>query len=385
MVATAPLTLPIYQTNILTLTHRPAVTMFRYLTSYAALLRRSIFPRPGDRPLQLTLFITSLCNASCAHCFYADRLNADGDLSLDQVRALSRALGPLFSLSLSGGEPFLSPLLAETCLLFARHNSVRRIQIPTNGLLPENIARTTEQILRGTAAEVTVALSVDGLEKTHDRIRGREGCFGKVRETYRLLSGMKGSHRKLRLVTNTAISNLNLEDIPALMALLRNEWTALDSVNWDWVRGQPADPDVSLPPVSRLRALKPTLLSAKAHFLRRSAGWAWAALELAFRDYLFDLDLRTLSERRQVVPCRAPAIHRVVYANGDCSFCETLPSFGNFAREGPAGLLGGKKAERMEREARAGNCFCAHGCHQPFNSLLDPKSWPRILLRLGRV
>lgn len=358
--------------------------MLRYLSQYAALLRQSLFPRPGDRPLQLTLFITSLCNASCAHCFYAGRLNAGNDLTLEQMQALSRSLGPLFSLSLSGGEPFLSPLLAVTCLFFARENAVKRIQIPTNGLLSENIARTTREILQGTNSEITIALSLDGLPATHDHLRGREGCFRNLRETYRLLAGLKEEYRNLRLVTNTVISNRNIDEIPALMALLRKEWTALDSVNWDWVRGQPADPDVRLPPIERCRELKPVLLAAKAHFLRRSTGRLWAAIEIAFRDYLFDLDLRTLSERRQVAPCRAPAIYRVVYANGDCAFCETLPSFGNLAREGPAGLLGGEKAERMGREARAGKCFCAHGCHQPFNALLDPRSWPRILLRLGR-
>lgn len=105
---------------------------------------------------------------------------------------------------------------------------------------------------------------------------------------------------------------------------------------------------------------------------------------MAFRDYLFDVDLRTLSEKRQVVPCRAPGIYRVVYANGDCSFCETLPAFGNVVRGANSELIGGQAAERMRGEVRAGRCFCAHGCHQPFNVILDPRSWPRILLRLGR-
>src|SRR5512138_1578725 len=78
-------------------------------------------------PPFLTLFINSICNQKCEHCFYWRNLNRRDDLSYDELVALSRSLGRIENLNLSGGEPFLRPDFGAVCRQFIEHNRVRQI------------------------------------------------------------------------------------------------------------------------------------------------------------------------------------------------------------------------------------------------------------------
>src|SRR4249919_1023685 len=95
----------------------------------AALNRASGPPTPPF----LILFINSICNQTCEHCFYWRNLNRRDDLTVHEMRALSDSLGPIETLNLSGGEPFLRPEFGEICRHFIRRNGVRQIYVPTNG------------------------------------------------------------------------------------------------------------------------------------------------------------------------------------------------------------------------------------------------------------
>ena len=73
-----------------------------------ALWRVIFAPGIADRVLALdTLFINSICNMKCEHCFYWQNLNRRDDLTFDEIVRLSEDLGPVENLNLSGGEPFL--------------------------------------------------------------------------------------------------------------------------------------------------------------------------------------------------------------------------------------------------------------------------------------
>ena len=63
----------------------------------------------GGTPPFLVLFINSICNLTCDHCFYWRHLNQRNDLTFDELEALSKDLGPIENLNLSGGEPFIRP------------------------------------------------------------------------------------------------------------------------------------------------------------------------------------------------------------------------------------------------------------------------------------
>ena len=90
-------------------------------------------------PPFLILFINSICNMKCEHCFYWQELNQRDDLTSEEIFRLSESLGPIENLNLSGGEPFLRKEFAEICRQFIRQNQVRQIYVPTNGWYTDKI------------------------------------------------------------------------------------------------------------------------------------------------------------------------------------------------------------------------------------------------------
>src|SRR5687767_12784596 len=102
-------------------------------------LRRAFFP--AGLPIQLTFFVTSVCNAKCAHCFYGDQLNQplERELTLAEIDRIARGLPRQLWVAFGGGEPFLRRDLAEVAGVFFEHNEPRMLTVVTNGLNPDRI------------------------------------------------------------------------------------------------------------------------------------------------------------------------------------------------------------------------------------------------------
>ena len=88
-----------------------------------------------DLPRILILYVTSTCNQSCGHCFYAASLNQKTDLKFDEIEKISRDLGQVDNILVGGGEPFTRTELPDILRLFYDNNGTRMFSIPTNGTL----------------------------------------------------------------------------------------------------------------------------------------------------------------------------------------------------------------------------------------------------------
>ena len=114
-------------------------------------------------PPFLILFINSICNMKCEHCFYWQQLNSPDDLTFEEMVSLSEQLGPIENLNLSGGEPFLRKEFAEICKQFVRHNGVKEIYVPTNGYFTEKTITQVRATLEEPSLRLFVAeISLDG-------------------------------------------------------------------------------------------------------------------------------------------------------------------------------------------------------------------------------
>src|SRR5947209_1609822 len=121
-------------------------------------------------PPFLILFINSICNQKCEHCFYWKNLNRRDDLTTEELFALSRSLGRIENLNLSGGEPFLRPEFGEICRQFIRHNRVRQIYVPTNGYFTVRMMKQISETLKEPELDLfVVELSLDGMPEFHDK------------------------------------------------------------------------------------------------------------------------------------------------------------------------------------------------------------------------
>src|SRR5437764_11829025 len=151
------------------------------------------------------LFVTSRCNSLCRTCFYHNELNQPGDMTFDQIEKVSRTMPPITDLWLSGGEPTLRHDASQIIDMFVRNNGVRRLIIPTNGLVKSRVYDIVDRALGShPSVDLYLNIALDGQGETHDRIRGVPGHWEKTLDCIDELYPLKEKYGdRLRMNANT--------------------------------------------------------------------------------------------------------------------------------------------------------------------------------------
>jgi|SRR5579862_961876 len=184
----------------------------------------------------LILFVTNACNLSCGFCCYADNLNQTRDISFDNLIKTSQTMPKFRCLLLSGGEPFIRPKLDEIMLAFARNNGISSIAIPTNGWYTDRMEQMCKSFLeQNHDVMLTISFSVDGLEATHNAIRGKPETFSKLCETLELLSPWRETYPNLRLRAHSVVTPDNIGGTAATVDYFFNKYD-LDEHSLEIVR-----------------------------------------------------------------------------------------------------------------------------------------------------
>jgi radical SAM protein with 4Fe4S-binding SPASM domain len=135
-------------------------------------------------PLRYLFWETTLrCNMQCLHCgsdCVCDNSTQAAELEVEQVKAELRKIARVYApntitFAMIGGEPLLRrDDVCEAGAYAARLGY--HWGIVTNGMLLDDgaVERLKESGLE------TISVSLDGLEREHDRLRNRPGAYGKV-------------------------------------------------------------------------------------------------------------------------------------------------------------------------------------------------------------
>jgi MoaA/NifB/PqqE/SkfB family radical SAM enzyme len=210
------------------------------MTNKAAQLFKLLRSTDRERRLgTVILFVTSRCNARCETCFYHEELNRPGDMTFEQLERVSRTMPPVTDLWLSGGEPTLRHDAVEVIRLFVENNGVRRVIIPTNGLLKARTRELVEGAL-GLHPELHLYLNValDGYGETHDRVRGVPGNWGRTLDCIRSLYPVKDAYGdRFRLNVNTVVCSENYAEVGRLADYLWENFR-LDGHYFNIIRGE---------------------------------------------------------------------------------------------------------------------------------------------------
>ena len=307
-----------------------------------------------NSPPFLILFINSICNQTCEHCFYWRNLNAKDDLTVDELRALSEELGPVETLNLSGGEPFLRKEFGEICRFFIRNNGVRQIYVPTNGSFPEKTILALEEVFQEPALDLfAVELSLDGMPEFHDSFRGMKNAFARSMETYDELAALQKREPRLRIHAISTATSSNLDQIRQLTRFLVERCPAMDHHNMALIRGDRKNPSLEGPALEEYRRLYQFVQTTWA---TREEGRYGGIVE----PMLQYAKMRTAREKRQVVPCRAGTLSAVIYANGDVSVCETHAPIGNLRTAPFRQIWSSDAARKLRGSIAAGECYCTN-------------------------
>lgn len=159
--------------------------------------------------------MTRRCNLKCIHC-YSNSADIDypDELTTEEAKKMIDDLAAFGSpvLLFSGGEPLMRKDLLELAK-YATDKGMRAV-ISTNGtLITKEIAAELKKI-----GLSYVGVSLDGLQPTHDRFRGRKGAFEKAME------GIRNCREAgIKVGLRFTVNRHNVADVPAMFDLMRKE------------------------------------------------------------------------------------------------------------------------------------------------------------------
>lgn len=303
-------------------------------------------------PPFLILFINSICNQRCEHCFYWSNLNRKDDLSKEELFSLSRQLGRIENLNLSGGEPFLRKEFAEIVRQFVRHNKTRQVYVPTNSYFKDKMIDQITQVLEEPELELfAVEMSLDGLGEFHDKFRGSPNSFKKAMETYDALAELQKKDARLRIHAISTATDVNMDEIKRLTTFLFDRCPQMDHHNLAIMRGDPKNHSLAGPSLKAYRELYEYIRSL---WSTREDGRYGGIVE----PMLQHAKTRTIEEKRQVIPCRAGVLSAVVYSNGDVSVCELHEPIGNLRQQTFWEIWNSDKATARRKSIACKECWC---------------------------
>ena len=159
--------------------------------------------------------ITGQCNLKCMHCYASATAKPfDGELSTAECYKVLDDLAAYHvpSVLLSGGEPLMRPEIFDFAA-YAGKLGLRTV-LSSNGTLIDR-----EMAVRVRDAGFSYAgISLDGVEDTHDKIRGVKGSFQKPLQAIRYLRDAG-----VRTGVRFTVHGKNLQDLPAIFDIIEQE------------------------------------------------------------------------------------------------------------------------------------------------------------------
>lgn len=337
--------------------------------------------RPRLLPFNLTISISYNCNSRCRTCNIWKKKAKD--LSPDEYEKIFKNIGKkIFWATLSGGEPFLRKDLTPMASSLYRYCRPKIINIPTNGLLGGFVAEKAEEIARACpASQVVVNLSLDGVGKKHDDIRGVPGNFDRAMAAYAALR--KINLPNFTLGVHTVISKFNVNDVPKLcdhvldelkpdsyISEVAEERGELDSVGLDIT---PSSTDYS---------------EAVDYISKRTASYKTKGVSRftkAFRSGYYSFAKKALRTGRQPIPCYAGFASAQISPEGDVwGCCLRAEPLGNL-RENDYDfrrIWFSEKADAFRSSVKAGRCACPLANAYYSSAVCDPFSLAGMLRKL---
>src|ERR1700731_2975603 len=308
--------------------------MLEILPKIAKMQASYALGRPLALPLNLTISVSYRCNSRCKTCNVWQRPN--DDFTIEEYDKTFASIGrDAYWFTFSGGEPTLRKDLPEMVEAAYRHCRPGIINIPTNGIQDKIIPGRIERVLQAApTSEVIVNLSLDGVGEVHDIVREAKGNFEAAMRTYAGLKALKGRYKNFTLGVHTVISNFNVDEFENIYAVVRDEHIA------DSFISEIAEERVELdtvgmgitPPIQKYQ----TVIEGLQEDIRTAEyDRTIERVTQSFRDRYYNIVKRTLTEKRQIIPCLAGVASAQIAPNGDVwTCCIRAESVGNLREHG---------------------------------------------------
>lgn len=348
-------------------------------------------------PHYMILYVTARCNLRCPHCFYLEEIESaakDRELRIDEYEKVAKSLPRLLQLTCTGGETFVRQDIDEIAIRFYKYSNTRFFTFTTNGTFPDRIAEKVERICRECKnAVIRIPLSVDGIGEMHDKVRGKEGTFDKVMETYRLLDALARRLDNLRVDVTSVLSQMNEDHVPELADFVKNRME-IENHTILYARGAIREPEKIVPKKQKYKDL------VRALFNRADKKYRFPFISRMFVRLREAVEATIVEVQKTDVmpfPCQAGESFIELNEYGKLFPCEILQTLITEKKARPKEFsdtwmgdvreydydvvkaLNSEKSKAIRKFIQNKGCACTFECAIGSSLAFHPKNWGRFL------
>ena len=208
------------------------------------------------QPHAAHLLVTYRCNLQCTGCG-SWKVREHDDLTAAEWKRVFLQLTSLDIVKVLGGEPFVRKDMVHILSDIREVIDPLMLQMTSNGMVPKKLI---EAIHAMAWPGLQLRISVDGTEKTHDRMRGVEGSWKIVNRTVQQVAALKDQYG-FRFGINFALTDDSLDDLEPMIAYA-------NALGADLIPGVNVDPFLVGTEPPEKRTPKVIMLSDKEKALR---------------------------------------------------------------------------------------------------------------------
>ena len=308
------------------------------------------------KPRYINFLVTYKCNGRCMMCdiwkrYRDDEGKANKELTLKEIHNFLERdksfLSELRHIGLTGGEPFLREDLVGIVRTIRQLLPSTTTGPQTNGLLPVLVKERLKEI-KTFYPEVGLAVSLDGIGLTHDRVRGTKGAFEKAIRTIKYAK------------------ELNIESITSGMTILSSNYNQILKVA-KLVEDYECEFSCFLPDTSHYfynsdnsYQLSPEqrkeVISQLKHF--------------SYQYYMDNLRLQLEGKSKRRFSCYSGYTSVVIDPYGNVFPCILRSEvMGNIKEKSLAEIMRSKKAKEIRKKLR--KCTCWNQCEVTTSAMID--------------
>jgi MoaA/NifB/PqqE/SkfB family radical SAM enzyme len=306
-------------------------------------------------------------------------MKREDELTLDEWDKVLASLGRApYWFTISGGEPLMYPHVVQLAQLVYRHCQPGVINIPSNALL-SIIPERVEQIARSCPqSQIIVNLSLDGIGKKHDFIRGIPGNFEKFEQRLEQLLTLRSRLSNLTVGIHSVVSVFSVGHLDELI-------NYADRSGADQFITEIAEPRVELDTVGLPITPSPEeytqAIDRLIAYVESRQFKGMAKITEALRIEYYKLVKRILNEQEQVIPCYAGWVSAQIYADGAVwPCCVRADKLGNLRDHNYdfKEIWFGERIKEARRSIAAKECHCPLANASYTNMLHDIPTLGRV-------
>ena len=337
------------------------------------------FGFPRIMPMNYTLSLLYTCNSRCKTCNIWKK--EAKNLSVSEIEYTFSKIGKApYWVTISGGEPFLRKDLPEICKVIYRNSHPAILNIPSNGILTNQIVKFVDQITDNCPkTQIIINLSIDGIEEQHDKIRQIPGNYKKIVNTYNKLKKLK--KKNLSIGIHTVISKFNVKDFSYIANTLmeKNPDSYITEIAEERNELDTMNSDITPDQLSYRSAIDFLI-----HRIKNGKFKGMNKITQGFRIEYYNLVKSILRDKKQVIPCYSGIASAQISPDGDIwSCCIKANSLGNLRNHDYdfKRIWFGRRAQKERKTIINKECYCPLANASYTNMLMDVPTLIRVFYR----